>query len=443
MEALYKTIYQYNQVPLSASEMEKLQEIAEDCRKVRNYVYARYGGIQSLPKIYPGYTVQNEMTRCGLREKLGLPSVYFYLAMFDALGDIKSQWQALKIRIEKNIRDNPNLTPEDRHYLRFVLKQSQCFERVLLGKGTALSEYWQGKYRQVCEGVDVHRLDLYLRRQVRRHLRSSYTDTADGFGVSPKAYRYGDHGIYLSTKENRKRMFIPLTDNNRYDRQIYVRLYPEESRVVLHIPAEVRPRYPAGYQGEMGLAVGLKCLFVTDRGSAYGENYLAYQLALTDYIREKLANRRRSAENDCGRKKYNAKKARLEAAMHAYVNAEINRMLETEKPKVLYVPKLPASSKAGVNKKINAAVSMWQRGFVKARLTQKCRERSIRLVEVFGKGISLTCSRCGAEGVKTEDLFLCNSCGLQMPERQNAARNALKRGREAETKKVQREDPHG
>lgn len=442
METLYKTIYQYNQISISASDMKKLQEIAEDCREVRNYVYARYGGIQSLPKIYPGYTVQNEMTRCGLREKLGLPSVYFYLAVFDALGDIKSQWMNTKVRIEKNIRDNPNLTPEDRHYLRFVMKQSQCFEGILLGKEPVLSEYWREKYREVCEGADIRRLDSYLRRQVRRHLRSSYTDTADGFGVSPKGYRYGDHGIYLSTKENRKRMFIPLTDNNRYDRQIYVRLYPEEGKLTIHIPSEVRSRHPAGYQGEMGLAVGLKCLFVTDSGSAYGENYLEYQLALTDYIREKLANRRRSA-GDCGTKKYGARKARLEAAMHAYVNAEINRMLETEKPKILYIPKLPASSKAGVNKKVNATVSMWQRGFVRSRLRQKCRERSIRLVEVFGKGISLTCSRCGAEGTKVEGDFLCKSCGFRIPERQNAAQNALKRGREAEAKKVQREDLRG
>lgn len=61
--------------------MRKLQEIAEDYRAVKNYVYQRYGGIKSLSKIYPGYTVQNEMTASGLRASLGLPSVYFYLAV--------------------------------------------------------------------------------------------------------------------------------------------------------------------------------------------------------------------------------------------------------------------------------------------------------------------------------------------------------------------------
>ena len=102
-ETIYKTVYQYNKEPISVRDMARLQEIAEDCRKVRNFVYDRYGGIGGLPKIYPGYTVQNEMTKSGLRERLGLPSVFFYLSIFDALGDIKSQWTRIKSRIEKNM----------------------------------------------------------------------------------------------------------------------------------------------------------------------------------------------------------------------------------------------------------------------------------------------------------------------------------------------------
>ena len=91
-EKMCKTVRQYNKEPVLADDMQKLLDIAEDYRKVKNYVYERFGGIGSLSKIYPGYTVQNEMTKDGLRERLGMPSVYFYLAVFDALGDIKCQW---------------------------------------------------------------------------------------------------------------------------------------------------------------------------------------------------------------------------------------------------------------------------------------------------------------------------------------------------------------
>lgn len=427
-ETLYKTVYQYNKNPISAKDMARLQEIAQDCRKVRNYVYDHYGGIGGLTKIYPGYTVQNEMTKSGLREKLGLPSVYFYLSIFDALGDIKSQWTRTKSRIEKNIQANGNLTPEDRHYLRFVMKQSRCFEAILAREEPVLQGDWKETYESLCAKVSPHKLNQYLRRQIRRHLTKPHTNTAEGFTASPKGYRYADHGIYLSMKESRQRLFILLTDNNCYNRQVYIRLCPKEGNIIINVPVEVKKRRLAGYEGEIGIALGMRYMFVTDKGNIYGERYLEYQSALTEYIRERLPRHRRNAAKNPGMKKYNAGKLRLETTLHSYVNAEINRMLKAEKPAVVYLPKLPAVAKAGVNKKVNATVNMWQRGYVKSRLAQKCSERSVELMEVFGKGISIECSRCGNEGVKKEALFCCPFCGLEMPERQNTARNVLKRG---------------
>lgn len=84
---IYKTIRQYSKKPLLKEDMYKLQDIAKDYGYVKNYVYQRYGGVGSLGKLYPGYTIQNEMTQSGIRTQLGLPSVYFYCAVFEALGD--------------------------------------------------------------------------------------------------------------------------------------------------------------------------------------------------------------------------------------------------------------------------------------------------------------------------------------------------------------------
>lgn len=443
-ETVFRTVHQYSRDPLPKEDMEKLEEIAGDYCHVKNYVYQRYGGIGSLPKIYPGYTVQNEMTKCGIRQQLGLPTVFFYCAIFDALGDIKSQWSHLKNRVEKSIRGNPGLTPEDRHYLRFVMKQGRCFEAVLAHTEPVLEGQWKETWDGVREGVDEHRLRNYLCRQVRKHLHKLHTEITDSFSVTSRGYRYGDgpgsrggacHGIYLSTKESRRRVFIPLTDGNQYERQLRFRLYPEEGKVKINVPVETKAR-PCGECGnEVGVAVGMETMFVTDRGNAYGSKYGAYQYALTEYVREGLLRYHKNARNNPGRKKYNAGKERLEAALHTYVNAEIRRMLETEGPKVVYVPKLPQVPKAGYNKKINNSVSMWQRGYVRQRLAQKCAERSIRVVEVFGKDISNECSGCGTVGAKARGTFTCGACGLQMAERENTARNVLKRGREAEAQK--------
>lgn len=427
-DTIYATVHQYSSMPIPETDMGRLLEIAKDYSTVKNYVYQRYGGIKGLPKIYPGYTVQNEMTESGLRAQLGLPSVYFYLAVFDALGDIRNQWTQTKGRIEKCMRENPGLTQEDRHYLRFVMKQSRCFEDILLEKETELPEDWTESFEEVRRGVEEKRLNQYLRRQVRRHLRRLHTDEKTGFAVSGQAYRYGDHGIYLAVKEKRRRVFIPLTDNNRYTKQLYVCLFPEEGRAVIHAPVERKARHREDYRKKIGLALGMRTMFVTDEGRAYGGEYSGYQYALSEYVRKGNIRYRRNREKNPGRKKYTAGRKRLEAALHTYVNAEINRMLRTEKPCVVYIPRLPQSSAAGVSRRINSSANMWQRGYVRRRLAQKCREQSIELVEVFGKDISSRCSRCGAAGRKADGLFTCQACGAELPERENTAKNVLKRG---------------
>ena len=169
-EKICKTIHQYNKEPVSAEDMQKLLEVAGDYKKVKNYVYTRFGGIASLSKLYPGYTVQNEMTGSGFRESLGMPSVYFYLAIFDALGDIKCQWTRTKTKLLKLLNQNEGFYEEEKHYLRFLLKVNNAFEQVLNQKPIELPRAVQKQYEKVAAKVDTERLHKYLCRQVRKHM---------------------------------------------------------------------------------------------------------------------------------------------------------------------------------------------------------------------------------------------------------------------------------
>lgn len=427
-DKICKTVHQYNKEPVSDEDMEKLLDLAEDYRKVKNYVYARFGGIRSLSKIYPGYTVQNEMTGSGYREMLGMPAVYFYLAVFDALGDIRSQWTRIKNRIVKLVNKSESFTEEDKHYLRFLLKVNNAFEAVLNQKPIELAGKIQKQYCELAEQVDTDRLHRYLCRQVRKSHVKLYTDTAEVFSTTERAYRYADHGIYISIKEKRKRIFIPLTDNNRYKRQLCIKLYPEENRIEIKIPVDVSVRSHADYQNEVGVAVGLYTMMTTDEGHCYGEKLGSYQLEYSDWIRIQNNSYRQNRENNPGRKKYLAKKRRMEEQLHSYINQELNRFLTTEKPRVIYIVKLPKPKAGGYNKKINYTVGQWQRGYIRKRLGQKCKEQSVELVEVLGKDISNECSECGAMGTKTGGIFYCSTCGYELEEKVNTARNVKKRG---------------
>lgn len=432
-DTICKTVRQYSSKPVSAEDMAKLLEIAADYGKVKNYVYARYSGIGSLPKLYPGYTVQNEMTAGGLRSQMEMPSVYFYLAVFDALGDIKCQWTRTKTKVLELIAANGNLTNEEKHYLRFLLKVNNAFQAVLNRKPMELPKGIQKQHDALAGQVDSEKLHRYLCRQVRKyHLRQGkiHTDVKDGFSVSERAYRYGDHGIYISIKEKRKRVFVPLTDNNQYASQIYVSLYPQEQRIEIKVPVNVAVRRHEDYDREVGAAFGMYTMLTTDSGCSYGEELGTYQTEYAGWIREQAGSYSRNREANPGRKKYQAKKSRYEERLHSYINQELNRFLREEKPKKVYIAKLPKPGGGGKNKKINQSVSMWQRGYIRSRLGQKCMEQSVELVEVLGKGISTECSECGGAGVRKEGIFSCGSCGYSAEEKINTARNVLKRGRE-------------
>ena len=433
VDKVCKTIHQYSKEPLKEADMQKLLEIAEDYKKVKNYVYSRFGGLHSLSKLYPGYTVQNEMTASGYRETLGMPSVYFYLAIFDALGDIKLQWTRTKTKISKLMNQNESFTEEDKHYLRFLIKVSNGFEEVLNQKPVELPRTLQKQYSELAAKVDAERLNRYLCRQVRKHHVKLHTDRADGFAIAERAYRYADHGIYISIKEKRKRIFVPLTDHNQYKSQLYIKLYPKESCIKIKVPVNVAVREHEDYRNQVGVSLGLYTMLTTDEGHHYGDELGRYQIEYADWIREQTRIYNRNKNENCGRKKYYGKKKRLEEQLHSYINQELNRFLRDEKPRTVYIVKLPKPQAGGVNKRINHSMTQWQRGYIRKRLTQKCKEHGVELVQVLGKEISNECSGCGAAGKKRDGYFICSNCGCRIEEKTNTARNVLMRGASGKT----------
>lgn len=423
-----KIVRQYNKTPVSNEDMQKLLEIAKDYASVKNYVHQRYGGVKSLAKLYPGYTIQNEMTKSGLRERLGMPSVYFYLAVFDALKEIKIQWTSVKAAVLKQVNAHEELTEEEKHFLRYVLKISNVFESALTGSPLKLPKEFRMKYDALASGVEVKKLEHYLRRQVRRHSRRLHVEAVEGFSVTERAYRYGDHGIYISVKQKRKRIFIPLTDTNQYSRQLYLRLFPKENAVELCVPVDIAVKKHRDYDRDVGLSMGMQHMLVTDEGHVYGERFKDYQEELSVWLQAQTGSYQKNRKDNPGRKKYYAKKHRLEEQFHSYINQELNRFFREEKPCRVYLPKLPATGVSGPARRMNYLASTWQRGYVKSRLAQKCKEQSVELIEVFGKDISRECSVCGQPGESKDGIFTCPACGCQADRKVNAAKNAKKRG---------------
>ncbi len=437
-----KAIHQYSSGKISQEDMNRLLDIARSCMIVRNYVYQKYGGIKSLDKIYPGYTVQNEMTASGLREKLNLPTVYFYPAVFNALREIKTQWTHVKRNIYAAINENEGFTPEDKHYLRFTVKVDGCFENILIEKPVQIPEEMMARYESIISNLQGNKsermksLNRYLCRQVRKKLRKLHTEKFLYFSVREQGYRYGEskssdgqdcHGIFLTTKEHRKRIFIPLTDANQYSGMLDIKLKPEKKsiEIVASLFADIRRH--KDYTNEIGISLGLWDMITTSTGHVYGSRFGKLQKEIYDV--DVLEQRIYGRENNIPpRKKYTARRERMEAALKNYINREINRMFADEKPEKIYMAKLPRNPGAGAY-----LLRVWKKGYVTKRLQWKCRQNDIEIIEVLGKGLSAECSVCGAfsEGKSKNKYgsFKCENCGYEEDRKVNTARNALNRGK--------------
>lgn len=443
-----KAVHQYSKGKISSEDMDVLMDIGHGCMVTRNYIYQRYGGIKSLVKVYSGYEVDAEVRAAGFREKIGLPSVYFSASVSRALADIKIMWAQVRNGINDAVSRNERFLPEDRHYIRFVLKTDVCYWNILNRKLEPLPEKIQQGYEKVIaelgegSGRRVENLNRYICRQTRKRLNRQHTDNGLRFTIKKQGYRYGELngecGIFLATKVNRQRMFIPLTDANVYDRMLDISLNPQKKSIEIIIPIFVNTIQHKDYTEEIGISLGLWSMITTSTGNVYGSSFGKMQQEISRLVLEE--NYGKKAENGSDTQKYRERKKKIDAALKNYVNMEINRMLAQEKPKVVYMAKLPRNSGMNTAGRRDARqltkgtgdthlLRMWKKGFVTERLQWKCRKNGIQIVEVIGRGIGRECSACGQTGYTDGEKFKCFACGLEINKKVNSARNALNRGR--------------
>ena len=89
--------------------------IGEIQRNIKNYVWSRYSGI--------GWTIRDEL----IQEKLlsnKIVGTLSRVAIEKSAGAIKVNWTNTKKEVKRAIRQNENLSEDDRHYLYLCLKHT-------------------------------------------------------------------------------------------------------------------------------------------------------------------------------------------------------------------------------------------------------------------------------------------------------------------------------
>ena len=439
-----KTVWQHTAV-LPEETMEFLKGIATDYARVKSNVYERYSGIGSLGRLASIYDIMTEMRHCGLREQLELPSVYYELAVRDGISDIKGTWGMLKNKLRTLITANENLSGDDRMYLRTVLKLDKVYAAILNREDYIMPEKTEGLNLEVNHRNHLNNL---LRRLTRRYQMKPAASRANSFCVSSAGYSYKDNALYLVSRTPRRRVKLPLKDQKTSTRQI--RICIKTDYAIIAIPTEVKIKNHKNYQNTIYLHLGYQNMCTLSSGTIYGRNLGELSSEKSQHLLEK--NRERSRVqvryreslasgdgkkadvikmNNLGLKKYDQQKKREQAKLETYVNAELNRMLETEKPGKIVITRPITINKHTFNyKPSNRKLTEGSRGYVRKRLIQKCLENNIELAEINSKGTGIICSNCGMKGKRLAEGFICESCGFKSTIALNGARNIEKKYKE-------------
>lgn len=433
-ETITKTVWQYSE-PLPEETMEFLKGIALDYSKVKNYIYKRYSGIRSLNRLTPAFDIMTEVRHSGLRTELELPSAYFAPAVIDAVADIKGMWGMLKKKLSTLITANENLSDEDRMYLRTVMRLNKIYAAVLVNEDYEMPRKTKGLE------IDVKRLNSLLCRLTRKHLTKLEVSSNDYFCIESNGYTYRDGSIYIVSRTPKQRIELPLRDSSICRRQI--RLCIRQDYAALALPVEVKIKKHEDYNNTIYIHIGYQDMFTLSNGNVYGQSLggmtsLETQ-RLTDKNRERARIRaayQQSMESGDGKKadtlknnnlgtlKYDRQKDKERARTETFINTEINKMLAAEKPNRIVITRPITINKAKLPvKSSNRKLARSFNGYIRDRLSYKCRINSIELIEINSKGTGSICSQCGTEGKRQQDGFYCQECGYASAISVNGAKN--------------------
>ena len=429
-----KTVWQYSE-PLPEETMAFLRGIALDYSKIKKYVYNRYSGIGSLSRLTPAFDIMSEVRASGIRTQLNLPSAYFSPAVVDAVSDIKTMWGMLKNKLRTLITANENLSGDDRIYLRTVLKLDNIYAAILN------HEEYEVPNKAKELDIDVEHLNRLLCRLTRKYLTKLESVSTDYFSIASCGYAYRDGAIYIASRTSGRRMEIPLKDNNICRRQI--RLCIRKDYAALALPVETKIKKHADYNNTVYVHIGYQDMFTLSNGNVYGQALGSMTSMETQRLDDK--NRRRAKmrseyqhsmesgdkekagnieENNLGTEKYQKRKDKERAKTEIFINTEINRMLESEKPcRIVITRPLTVGRTKLLSKAANRKMARSFNGYIRERLSYKCRIHSIDLIEINSKGTGSLCSCCGAEGKRMQNGFLCPKCGYNVSISLNGAKN--------------------
>jgi len=409
MKTVVKCIKQHS---FEMDNMEELNYIAQKYTTVKNYVYSRYSGINNMG-ILSDYKkeIRDIWVQTKFAEQWKLPARYWKLALDEAISNIKTEWSNVKNRVKLAVIKNNNITKEERNFILYILKVNELLQNILT-------------YKEFIRPVAIMELNIrekYICNLIRRYIRCykgtiPYSTRCSSFMIDADMYEYkhidGVLHIFIQGVNRGKRINISLKDRNLHKGNL--RIIIKNEVIEIHRSKDVEVKQNWIKEKVIGIDKGYRCLIATSENSFYGEKLNEYLTKETERLSEVNANRNKLwalmekclSERDLvkynnillhnfGRKKYNNNKRKFDSLVKSYINRELNKFIENEKPsEIIYEDLTFVSWQDRYPKHVKRKLSRWIKGYIQQRINYKGALKNILLTKVNPAYTSQFCYKC-------------------------------------------------
>ena len=432
-------------------DIKEIIEITKRYQSAKNYFYSRYSGVKSLNKID---NHRKEIRDVLVKEKtcnmFNLPARYWKIALDEVISNIKSNWSNTKERIKVAITNNNNLSNDEQHYLRYILKSNELLYSILnrldFEEPKGLSKININNDRK------PYLLNL-LRRYVRKY-KNNIPKSTDlrSFQIDADMYEYiyKEDGLYIEIAglRPRKRILFKLKDHYRYKGNLNIIIDKYTNSIYIHKGLSVETKkLNSNYNGVIGIDKGYTKMISCSNGVEYGVELGRLLSQRTEELNNK--NKKRNQlyalakkytevgnyvkaqnilKNNLGYKKKDRQTRKFKAKVESYINHNINLFIKDSKPKEVVKEDLSFVTKKRDKKSraYNRKMSQWVKGLLNDRLEYKLEYNGIKVTDVNASYTSQVCSECDSFGIRDNDKFTCPNCG-EIDANINASKNILKR----------------
>jgi hypothetical protein len=262
-----KTVRQHS---LAVSSIDEIKDIAEAYTIVKNYVYSRYSGINSL-LLLTSYrkNIRDEWVKHNFAAPWKLPARYWKMALDEAVSNIKTEWSNTKHRVKIAVINNENLTEDERSFILYILKADSILYSILHREDFKIPEKIKKltiREKYICK---------LIRRYIRKYKGSiAYSHNKTSFMIDNDMYEYkfidNNLNIYIQGFNRGQRIEVKLKDRNKHKGNI--RVIIKDNAIELHKAKYIKVKNEERTEEKsIGIDKGYRCLIATSEKKFYGE----------------------------------------------------------------------------------------------------------------------------------------------------------------------------